>query len=1042
MFSNTSTKSSTNTSTCSCIASSSKKNSKPQHLSTLIASESTPCCCAHDHTNTNTSTHTNTNTNTKRGVLDTSNDHYSHVRGKRRIDSYAISVSSPVSSSVSASKSKYRSYKQKRYNAVILLSSRRKGWNSFLSLSSLCTFLLLHLLCYQGYAFTNLSTSRTLLVQQLNHNPVTTTTTTTAATTTTSTNSRYTNKSHVLLYARTAQDDKTIQAVKPLKASTREKRMSVQRAWDEAQQMIDSMEQNAIQNNNDTNDNGNGNGRDASRTSNSSSIHNNDDDYTSSSSSSSSATSTPFLDLFTDAGIARVRKVPTSSSSLKDNAKNVKSKGRPSSVPGAMSRTTLMNLNEMESRGRRPTGSIRTNNHNIPQSDPQIPRSNKQQDSQRDTLNRIYSASSGSSYTPSSSTSTSTSSSTSTTADQKVYNSVISSSSSSSPTQQTPSSALNSIPKKKKRGRGRPRKEPSSDTSIDEMTSIAASMSISEKQKSKTKSKDSISLKQKSSNVANSSTKGNHHHHHQSKRSENMNMEKKIKSRTNKNIESKSSPSSSSSSSSSSSPSKTAKMTIPRKSKRVLKTLRPKTKTAKQLLKESKQQKQQLLLKEEHNNNNKENNNETTGMMQTFKKGKDGNEPPNLQKYYRTELLTPQEEYTIGMKIQFMIGCELVYEGLVERLDHVPTIEEWANACGFVEIDDYSSSLEFLESDYVNQIRPLKNESIDPIEDGNMFVGNGLVHAKGPGRGRGRAKKAPPMKLKDYYDDSDTKFDESKKKEQKLKPINRGTTSDFVDLMVNAKMAKQRMVQCNMRLVVSISKRYKHVGVNIADLVQEGSIGLTRAAEKFDPKKGFKFSTYASWWIQQAVFRSIAYHSRTIRLPVHVHNLLNRVRRVRLELQRILGRTPTNEEMASELDMTLAKYNKMIRLTRKAISLDMAKYQNNPKDIGQESETSLGDTIDASEVIRDESSPEQSVDRVLFRDDLIEMLKILGDDERAVIYSRYGIEDGLTRTVTTVAAQMGQTKSWVRSQECRALRKLRRPWYEKRLWEHQNSLTG
>ena len=129
-------------------------------------------------------------------------------------------------------------------------------------------------------------------------------------------------------------------------------------------------------------------------------------------------------------------------------------------------------------------------------------------------------------------------------------------------------------------------------------------------------------------------------------------------------------------------------------------------------------------------------------------------------------------------------------------------------------------------------------------------------------------------------------------------------------------------------------------------------------------------------WIQQAVFRSIAYHSRTIRLPVHVHNLLNRTRRVRLELQRILGRAPTNEEMAAELDMSLEKYNKMIRLTRKAISLDKSKYQNNPKDIGQESDTSLGDTIDASEVIRDENSPEQSVDRVLFRDDLKEMLKV------------------------------------------------------------------
>ena len=177
-------------------------------------------------------------------------------------------------------------------------------------------------------------------------------------------------------------------------------------------------------------------------------------------------------------------------------------------------------------------------------------------------------------------------------------------------------------------------------------------------------------------------------------------------------------------------------------------------------------------------------------------------------------------------------------------------------------------------------------------------------------------------------------------------------------------------------------------------------------------------------------------------MPVHVHNLLNRVRRVRAELKRLYGRAPTNEEMAAECDMSVDKFVKMLRLTRKAISLDMAKYQNNPKDIGRESDTSLGDTIDAADVIKDENSPQHIVDRTLFRDDLNEMLQILGDDERSVICARYGIDDGLTRTVTTVAAQLGHTKSWVRSQECRALRKLRRPWYEKRLWEHQNSLRG
>jgi len=377
------------------------------------------------------------------------------------------------------------------------------------------------------------------------------------------------------------------------------------------------------------------------------------------------------------------------------------------------------------------------------------------------------------------------------------------------------------------------------------------------------------------------------------------------------------------------------------------------------------------------------------------------------------------------------------------KLVEQPTIKEWAAACGFILHDDSP-----VNSEDVDHIRPL--DEISPEhQDPNMFVGKGLVNTRGPGRGKGRVKGPLPTFLEDFYYDIESEFEDvngkrvKKKITPNLKPINRGTPQDFVNMMLEGKLAKQRMVQCNMRLVVSISKRYNHVnGVSVNDLIQEGSIGLSRAAEKFEPLMGFKFSTYASWWIQQAVFRAIAYHSRTIRLPVHVHNHLNLVRRVRQEMKREKGRTPTNEEMAEELNMTVEKYNKMLRLSRKAISLDIAKYQNNPKDIGNESEMSLGDTIDAADAIKDENTPEQNVNRVLFRDDLKEMLKILGDDERAVIKARYGLDDGLTATVTTVAAKMGQTKAWVRSAECCALRKLRRPWYEKRLWEHQNSLIG
>ena len=326
-------------------------------------------------------------------------------------------------------------------------------------------------------------------------------------------------------------------------------------------------------------------------------------------------------------------------------------------------------------------------------------------------------------------------------------------------------------------------------------------------------------------------------------------------------------------------------------------------------------------------------------------------------------------------------------------------------------------------------------------QDPNMFVGAGLLKDAGPGRGRGRVKKPPPSKLADFIDDSPNKFRPRGTPKLKLQPINRGTPSRFVQMIASAKNAKQRMVSSNMRLVVSIARKYGGVGVNVQDLVQEGSLGLHRAAEKFEPKRGFKFSTYASWWIQQAVFRSIAYHSRTIRLPVHVHNLLNRVRKVRRSLQESLGRAPTNEEIAAHLDMTVSKYNKMMRLSRKSISLETPKYSSNPKNLGLESDDLLVDTIDSS-VVDENSDPEKGVDRSLFQNDIKEMLAMLEDDERRVINARYGIDDGLTRTVTTVAAQMKQTKAWVRSKECKALRKLRRPWYEARLREHQESLMS
>jgi len=331
-------------------------------------------------------------------------------------------------------------------------------------------------------------------------------------------------------------------------------------------------------------------------------------------------------------------------------------------------------------------------------------------------------------------------------------------------------------------------------------------------------------------------------------------------------------------------------------------------------------------------------------------------------------------------------------------------------------------------------LRPASNDP--PNVDPDFFVGKGMAKRNGVGRGR-KKNQTYPRFLEDFFDDTDVRFSRGVKTEKPPKPTNRGTSSDFVEMILRGRNAKKRMIHCNMRLVVCIAKKYKGVGVKPEDLVQEGSLGLSRAVERFDPSRGFKFSTYASWWVQQAVFRSMAYHSRIVRLPMHIHAFLNKLRRIRRALTQELDRKPTSIELAAAMDISLEKYERIMRLTKKTISLELPKYSGNPKDDGESSELRIVDTIESSAVFSDTSSPERAAHDVLFKDDLQEILQVLEEDERKVVDLRYGLVDGCTRTAPEVSQIMKKPLNWVRSREFRALRKLRRPWYAKTLRDHQ-----